>query len=100
MELQYEKREMNEWSWEENKMFEMALAVVNEEDPDRWAAVASMVGGGKTAEQVHQHYVFLLEDLHLIESGNLDHKIGDFQSNSVQSSKIDDDHNNIHLNLS
>ncbi|KAK6918650.1 hypothetical protein RJ641_017072 [Dillenia turbinata] len=74
---------------------DLALAMVNEEDPDQWAAVASMVGGGKTAEQVHQHYVFLLEDLHLIESGNLDHKIGAFQSNSVQSSKIDDDHNKL-----
>lgn len=63
------------WSWEENKLFELALAVVDEEDPDRWEVVAAMVGGKKSAEDVQKHYVILLEDVKFIESGKLDHKL-------------------------
>ncbi|KAK9161854.1 hypothetical protein Syun_008195 [Stephania yunnanensis] len=61
------------WSWEENKVFELALAVVNEEDPDRWEAVAAMVGS-RTAEEVKKHYEILLQDLKLIESGSMDYR--------------------------
>ncbi|KHG20470.1 DnaJ subfamily C member 2 [Gossypium arboreum] len=68
------------WSWEENKLFELALAVVDEQHPDRWEVVAAMVGGEKTAEDVHKHYVILLEDLQFIESGKLDHKLAETQS--------------------
>lgn len=64
------------WSWEENKLFELALAVVDEQDPNRWEIVAALVGGKKSAEDVHKHYVILLEDLKVIESGILDHKLG------------------------
>jgi len=56
-------------------MFEMALAVVDEQDPDRWKVVAAMVGGEKSAEEVQKHYVILLEDLKCIESGDLDHAL-------------------------
>ncbi|KAE8697983.1 Protein RADIALIS-like 6 [Hibiscus syriacus] len=65
------------WSWEENKLFELALAVVDERHPDRWEVVAAMVGGKKTAEDVHKHYVILLEDLQFIESGKLDHELAE-----------------------
>lgn len=67
------------WSWEENKLFEVALAVVDEGDPDRWQVVAAMVGG-KSAEEVEKHYVVLLQDLHFIESGRLDHKLAEAQA--------------------
>ncbi|PIN20119.1 hypothetical protein CDL12_07193 [Handroanthus impetiginosus] len=63
------------WSWEENKLFEVALAVVDDKDPQRWELVAAMVGGEKTAADVLKHYEILLQDLHLIESGLLDHKL-------------------------
>ncbi|KDP28331.1 hypothetical protein JCGZ_14102 [Jatropha curcas] len=63
------------WSWEENKLFELALAVVDEQDPDRWEAVASMIGGKKSAEDVQKHYVILLKDLQCIESGEFDHTL-------------------------
>lgn len=66
------------WTWEENKLFEMALAVVDEENPHRWELVAAMVGG-KSAEEVEKHYAVLLEDLLFIESGELDHKLGELQ---------------------
>ncbi|KAK7278123.1 hypothetical protein RJT34_23148 [Clitoria ternatea] len=67
------------WSWKENKLFELALAVVDENNPERWEVVAAMVGGEKSAEDAQEHYVFLLEDLELIESGKLDHKLGEAQ---------------------
>ncbi|KAK3445789.1 protein RADIALIS-like 4 [Eucalyptus grandis] len=70
----------NGWSWEENKLFEVALAMVDEQDPDRWEVVAAIVGGKKSAEEVQRHYVILLEDLHFIESGCLDHELEDAQS--------------------
>lgn len=63
------------WSWEENKLFELALAAVDEENPDRWQVVASMLGGKKSAEDVQKHYAILLEDLQFIESGELDHTL-------------------------
>jgi len=65
------------WSWEENKLFELALAVVDEQHPERWEVVAAMVGGEKSAGDVQEHYVILLKDLLVIESGKLDHKLGE-----------------------
>ncbi|MED6198618.1 hypothetical protein PIB30_068105 [Stylosanthes scabra] len=63
------------WTWKENKLFELALAVVDENHPERWETVAAMIGGEKSAGEVQEHYVILLEDLELIESGKLDHKL-------------------------
>lgn len=65
------------WSWKENKLFELALALVDESHPERWEVVAAMVGGEKSAGDVQEHYMILLEDLELIESGKLDHKLGE-----------------------
>lgn len=65
------------WSWKENKLFELALALVDESHPERWELVAAMVGGEKSAGEVQEHYVILLEDLELIESGKFDHKLGE-----------------------
>ena len=33
------------WSWKENKLFELALAVVDENHLKRWACVSSACGG-------------------------------------------------------
>ncbi|XP_044492431.1 protein RADIALIS-like 4 [Mangifera indica] len=91
------------WSWEENKMFEVALAVVDEEDPDRWDVVAAMVGGKKSVEEVKKHYVILLEDLQFIESGKLDHKLGETQPcgqvDCTQSVCWTDEDNNLLVQL-
>lgn len=59
-------------------MFEVALAIVDEDNPDRWEVVAAMVGG-KNAEDVKKHYRVLLEDLQYIESGKMDHKFEETQ---------------------
>ncbi|KAD2394377.1 hypothetical protein E3N88_41354 [Mikania micrantha] len=56
------------WTAKQNKAFEKALAIFDKDTPDRWHNVAKAVGG-KTAEEVKQHYQVLLEDVKNIESG-------------------------------
>ncbi|KAL1553053.1 Protein RADIALIS-like 3 [Salvia divinorum] len=68
------------WSWEENKLFEVALAAVDHKHPHRWEAVAAVVGGRKTAEDVHRQYQILLQDLQWIESGSLDHNLNHYNT--------------------
>ncbi|XP_020267555.1 protein RADIALIS-like 4 isoform X3 [Asparagus officinalis] len=67
------------WSWEENKIFEIALAVIDEDNPDRWNEIVSIIGGRKSIEEVKKHYESLLEDLSIIESGRLDEEVDDEQ---------------------
>jgi hypothetical protein len=63
-------RSLVEWSAEENKIFENALAIYDKDTPDRWHNVASMVGG-KNPDEVKRHYEILLEDLNCIEAGKV-----------------------------
>ncbi|CAA6655106.1 unnamed protein product [Spirodela intermedia] len=57
-----------QWTHEENKQFENALAVFDERTPDRWQKVASMIPG-KTADDVRRHYQVLENDVSHIEAG-------------------------------
>uniref|UniRef100_A0A1D1ZHQ0 DnaJ subfamily C member 2 n=1 Tax=Anthurium amnicola TaxID=1678845 RepID=A0A1D1ZHQ0_9ARAE len=77
-----EESEVSYWSWEDNKLFELALAVVDEGSPARWEAVASIVGS-KSAGEVEKHYAILLEDLKSIESGKLDHSFEELLDGEV-----------------
>lgn len=56
------------WTAKQNKIFENALAVYDEETPERWQKLARVVGG-KTEEEVKRHYEKLVEDIRLIEEG-------------------------------
>ena len=58
----------SEWSFEQDKAFENALATYPEDDPDRWEKIAADVTG-KTLEEVKNHYELLVEDVNQIESG-------------------------------
>ncbi|XP_022772161.1 protein RADIALIS-like 3 [Durio zibethinus] len=58
------------WTPKQNKLFEKALAVYDKDTPDRWHKVAAAVGG-KSAEEVRQHYEILVTDLMHIESGQI-----------------------------
>lgn len=60
----------SKWSAQENKAFERALAVYDQDTPDRWANVARAIGG-RSAEEVKKHYDVLVEDIKYIESGNV-----------------------------
>lgn len=58
------------WTVSQNKTFEKALAVYDQDTPDRWQKVANAVGG-KTAEEVKRHYDILIQDLKYIEAGQV-----------------------------
>lgn len=56
------------WTAEENKQFENALALFDEDTPDRWHNVASLIPG-KTVNDVVKQYRELVEDVTDIEAG-------------------------------
>ncbi|KAI7746584.1 hypothetical protein M8C21_005738 [Ambrosia artemisiifolia] len=56
------------WSAKQNKLFETALAVYDQDSPDRWQKIATAVGD-KSAKEVKKHYDVLVQDLRHIESG-------------------------------
>lgn len=59
-----------EWTREQNKAFEMALANHLEDTNDRWEKIASAVLGKSPAE-VKRHYEILVEDITSIEAGRV-----------------------------
>ncbi|XP_031486167.1 protein RADIALIS-like 4 [Nymphaea colorata] len=58
------------WNARQNKNFEQALAKYDQDTPDRWKNIATMVGD-KTEEEVKRHYQVLMDDLRSIESGHV-----------------------------
>ncbi|OAY81870.1 Transcription factor RADIALIS [Ananas comosus] len=60
-----------EWTWLENKHFEMALAMFPDDAPDRWANICSRLPG-RTLLEVLDHYHALVRDIKLIESGDFE----------------------------
>lgn len=64
------KASSSSWTWKENKLFETALANIEEDRPDRWEAIARYVGN-KSVDEVLLHYQTLLEDIAKIESDEL-----------------------------
>lgn len=58
------------WSLDQNKLFENALARYDKDTPDRWENVASLVPGKSPAE-VKKHYKLLLDDVTVIEAGQV-----------------------------
>ncbi|RWW46045.1 hypothetical protein BHE74_00048053 [Ensete ventricosum] len=69
------------WTWEENKLFELALVEFEEDTGDRWEKVAACVWG-KTVEEVKIHYQRLVDDLNEIEAGRFSY-YPSVRSNSV-----------------
>ncbi|KAK7276357.1 hypothetical protein RIF29_17496 [Crotalaria pallida] len=59
-----------EWTREENKQFESALAIYDKDTPDRWRKVAAMIPG-KTEFDVIKQYKELEEDVTEIEAGRV-----------------------------
>lgn len=65
-----ESQSCTEWTKEENKKFEIALAIYDERTPDRWLKVAAMIPG-KTDFDVFKQYKELEEDVDDIEAGRV-----------------------------
>ncbi|KAB2036626.1 hypothetical protein ERO13_D03G014350v2 [Gossypium hirsutum] len=59
------------WSAEKNKLFENALAIYDEDVPQRWQQIAKLVGGTTTEQEVKKQYEILLDDIKRIESGKV-----------------------------
>ncbi|CAN6724074.1 unnamed protein product [Malus baccata var. baccata] len=57
-----------EWTVEENKLFENALALYDKDTPDRWLRVAAMIPGKNVGDVIKQ-YKELEEDVSDIEAG-------------------------------
>ena len=55
------------WTWEENQVFENALATVPE-NSNKWATIAALIPT-KTANAIQKHYQALLYDVARIEAG-------------------------------
>ncbi|KAG6591315.1 Protein RADIALIS-like 1, partial [Cucurbita argyrosperma subsp. sororia] len=58
------------WTAQQNKAFENALAIYDKNTPGRWHILAKAVGS-KTAEEVKRHYDRLVEDVNRIETGQV-----------------------------
>ncbi|XP_021274298.1 protein RADIALIS-like 4 [Herrania umbratica] len=58
------------WTPEQNKMFENALAKYDADVPDRWQKIAKLVGG-TNEQEVKRQYEILLDDIKRIESGKV-----------------------------
>ncbi|KAE8660945.1 Transcription factor DIVARICATA [Hibiscus syriacus] len=58
----------SEWTREQDKAFENALATYPEDSSDRWEKIAADVPG-KTLEEIKEHYKLLEDDINAIESG-------------------------------
>lgn len=64
------KKHCSSWTEKQNKQFEMALALYDEDSSDRWKNIAKAVDG-KSEEEVKTHYAILLEDINNIECGHI-----------------------------
>jgi hypothetical protein len=58
------------WTREQDKEFENALNVYDQEGPNRWEQIAAVVTG-KDAAEVKRHYEVLQEDINLIDAGRV-----------------------------
>ncbi|XP_061363961.1 transcription factor DIVARICATA [Gastrolobium bilobum] len=63
--------EPSEWTRYQDKLFERALLMVPEDQPDRWEKIAEQVPG-KSAAEVRDHYDALVHDVFEIDSGRVE----------------------------
>lgn len=58
------------WTWHDEKLFESALCLHDQDTADRWENVAAMVPG-KDSDTVKRHYEILVEDVKNIDLGKV-----------------------------
>ncbi|PKU68879.1 transcription factor DIVARICATA-like [Dendrobium catenatum] len=63
-----DEKKCGNWTQQENKLFEKALARFDRDTPERWLMVAKLIPG-KTVDDVVSHYRDLEEDVSCIEAG-------------------------------
>ena len=74
------------WSKEQDKAFEIGVAVYPEDSVDRWGKIAAMVAG-KTVSDIKHHYSILEKDINAIDSGYvpLPHYVSSFEDSAHHS---------------
>lgn len=71
---QHLKQNKEEWTKEENKIFENSLADLSISRTDLFEQISLRLPG-KTTQQIKEHYEALVNDIERIESGEFDHII-------------------------
>ncbi|CAL9104838.1 unnamed protein product [Musa acuminata var. zebrina] len=75
--------ENGDWTFLENNTFENALAELNLDGPD-WLEQLTEILPSKTIDQVRDHYIDLVMDIDLIESGRyMEHQYTDSEKNKM-----------------
>ncbi|KAG5241233.1 protein RADIALIS [Salix suchowensis] len=86
------------WSAEQNKLFENALAIYDKDTPDRWRHIAEIVEGA-TEEEVKKRYEILLDDIKSIESDKVPLPIykneGSSKENIISNEEEREEHENL-----
>ncbi|XP_004307612.1 PREDICTED: transcription factor DIVARICATA-like [Fragaria vesca subsp. vesca] len=85
-----QESQSSDWTKEENKLFESALAIYDEKTPDRWVKIARMIPG-KTVFDVFKQYKELEDDVTNIEAGLVE--IPGYQQTSAFTLELVDDQN-------
>ncbi|XP_010936185.2 transcription factor DIVARICATA [Elaeis guineensis] len=80
-----------QWSWYENKTFEVALTEYPEGTPNRWPLITAKLSG-KSLCQVLDHYRALIHDLELIDSGKVETPNYRYDDNSDRSNMAPKQH--------
>ncbi|XP_050385115.1 transcription factor DIVARICATA-like [Argentina anserina] len=83
-----QESQSSDWTKEENKKFESALAFYDETTPDRWDKIAKMIPG-KTVYDVFKQYKELEDDVSNIEAGLIELP-GYHQASSFTLELVDD----------
>nr|GME01863.1 transcription factor DIVARICATA-like [Ipomoea batatas]GME15371.1 transcription factor DIVARICATA-like [Ipomoea batatas] len=55
------------WTWDEERMFQIALSTYAEGTPNRWKEIAKLIPG-KSAKDVKEHYPILKANIEAMES--------------------------------
>ncbi|KAL3645287.1 hypothetical protein CASFOL_010467 [Castilleja foliolosa] len=80
------------WTKEENKKFESALAIFDDKTPNRWFHVAAMIPG-KSVYDVMNQYRELVADVSDIEAGLV--PVPGYMSSSPFTLELDEDHRRL-----
>lgn len=83
-----EEQYPSSWTKTQDEQFENALALYDEDSPDRWKNIAKAVDG-KSEEDVKIHYQLLVEDVNNIECGHVPIPDYDDSESTDNSSCID-----------
>ena len=63
------KKNSNQWSMQENRLFEQALCTYGDNVADRWKKICCLLPG-RSPEEVKKHYLKLVYDISAVRNGH------------------------------